>query len=188
MKTIACRFMSLAAAFIVAFTFSIRAEAGLVISLAPTLSTDLSDVHVGDTLYFVTRGGTDVAPEVDEHLVSLPGVHLFADQDMFDVFSALGVTGGWANNLHSNPNLVLWQVRPNAAGTVTLYNGFSDCVGLPNDTSGCAITNLGATRPQDSNRITFTVHDVPEPSILAIMCVGLFALGYCRRPKTKHAF
>lgn len=188
MKAMVCRLLSMAAVLSVALTFSMRAEAGLVVTLLPASGIDLSNIHVGDTLHFVTRGGTDVAPGIDEHLLSVPGVHLFADQDMFDVFAFLGVTGIWGNNLHSNPNLMVWEVRPNAAGTVTLYNGFSDCTGLPGNTSGCAITNLGATRPEDSNRITFTVHAVPEPSTLVIMGMGLLALGCCRPRKTKHVF
>lgn len=187
MKAMVCRLLAMAVLLSGALTFSMRAEAGLVVTLLPASGTDLSNVHVGDTLRFVTRGGTDVAPGIDEHLLSFPNVHLFGDQDIFDVFRALGVTGVWGNNLHSNPNLLLWEVRPNAAGTVTLYNGFSDCNGLPADTSGCAITNLGATRPDDSNRLTFTVHAVPEPPTLVIVGMGLLALGCCRPRKAGHA-
>jgi len=186
MKTITGRSLSLIAALLVLFTVSIRAEATPIITLAAAPSTDLSNVHVGDTLYFVSRGSTDVDPAIDEHFVGniLP-VHLFADLDIFDVFSFLGYTGIWHNNLHSNPNLVVWLLQPNAAGTVTLYNGFSDCNGLANgDPTGCAITNLGASRPADSNSITFTIYDVPEPSSIAILGLGLIALGYSRR-KTR---
>lgn len=182
MKALACRVLSMGAVLLAALTFSIRAEAGLVISLEAGSITDLSNVHVGDTLYFVTRGGSDAA--VNEHLLSPPDVHLFGDLDIFDVFTALGYTGVWANELHTNPSLVIWKLEPNAAGTVTLYNGFSDCNGLAEgDVTGCAVTNLGATRPADSNRITFTINAVPEPSSLAIVGLGLFALGYSRQLK-----
>lgn len=186
MKTFACRLLSMVAVLLAAFTFSTRANAGLVVSLAPSSITDLSSVHVGDMLYFVTRGSTDVAPAIGEHLLSLPPVHLFGDQDIFDVFEYVGYYPSWSNDLHSDPALVLWRVQPNAAGTVSLFNGFSDCNGLPGDTSGCAITNLGATRPADSNRITFTIYSVPEPSTLAIVGVGLLALTSRRQTKKKH--
>lgn len=175
------RFLSIAAVVVIALTCSSHAEAGLVVTLAPAGSSDLSNVHVGDTLYFVTRGGSDVDAGIGEHLLSLPDIHLFSDQDMFSVFQPLGYTGIWQNELHSNPNLLYWIVQPSAAGTVTLYNGFSDCNGLPDDTSGCAVTNLGATRPADSNRITFTVSDVPEPSSIALVAIGAFALIWSRR-------
>lgn len=187
MKTFACRFLSMVAVLLAALTFSVRANAGLVVYLAPSSTTDLSNVHVGDMLYFVTRGGTDVATDVAEHLLSPPPVHLFSDLDIFNIFTYVGLFGSWNNDLHSDPSLVLWQLQPNAAGTVTLFNGFSDCNGLPGDTSGCAITNLGATRPADSNRITFTIYSVPEPSTLAIFGVGLLALAARRQPKAKRA-
>ncbi len=186
MNMIACRLLAMVAVLLSALSFSTRAEAGLVVTLAAASETDLSDVHVGDTLYFVTRGGTDVAPGIDEHLLSFPDVHLFADLDIFDQFGPVAASGVWGNELHTNPSLVLWLIRPDAAGTVTLYNGFSDCNGLPGDTTGCAVTNLGETRPADSNRITFTVFDVPEPSTLAVVAAGLLALGFSRRPKTGH--
>lgn len=187
MNTFACRFLSMVAVLLAALTFSVRANAGLVVTLAPSSITDLSNVHVGDMLYFVTRGGTDVAADVAEHLLSPPPVHLFADLDIFDIFTYLGVYGSWSDDLHSDPRLVIWQLQPNAAGTVTLFNGFSDCNGLPSDTSGCAITNLGATRPADSNRITFTIYNVPEPSTLAVFGVGLLALAGLRQRKAKSA-
>lgn len=186
MKISACRLLSMVAVLLAALTFSIRANAGLVVTLLPSSATDLSNVHVGDILYFVTRGGTDVAPEIDEHLLSRPPVHLFSDQDIFDIFEGVGYYASWGDNLHSDPALGLWRVRPSAAGTVTLFNGFSDCIGLPGDTSGCAITNLGATRPADSNRITFTIYSVPEPSTLAIVGVGLLALTSRRQTKAKR--
>ena len=186
MNPIARRFLSMAAVVVTALACSSHAEAGLVVTLAPaggSSPTDLSDVHVGDTLYFVTRGGSDAPVGTSEHLLSLPDIHLFADLDIFSVFQPLGYTGIWQNELHSNPNLLYWIVQPSAAGTVTLYNGFSDCNGLPDDTSGCAVTNLGATRPDDSNRITFTVFDVPEPSSVALVAIGAFALICSRRRK-----
>lgn len=178
MKSIAHRSLAFIATLLILLTFSGPSRAGLVVTLAPTAATDLSNVHVGDTLQFYSVGSSDVDPT--EYLTVFPAVHLFATASLFDIFSGVGLAG-WNNPLGTNPHLALWTVRLDTAGTVELYNGFSDCLGLPGDTTGCAVTNLGATRPADSNRISFTVHALPEPSSIALLTLGLLALGVRRR-------
>jgi len=173
MRSAIGRSASLVAAFVLLLSLSVPSQAGLVITLAPTAGTDLSNVHVGDTLQFFTIGSSDV-PGVGEHLTVFPNIHLFADTDTFDIFSGVGLAG-WGSSLDTHPNLALWTVQVNAAGAYDLFNGFSDCLGLPDDTSGCAVTNLSATRPADSNHVTFTVFEMPEPSSLGLAGLGLLA-------------
>lgn len=178
MNLIARRFMSLIAAVLLLFSFVGAARASLVISAAPAPGTDLSNVHVGDTLQFITYGSSSV-PGAGEHLLSFPDIHIFYTANL-DFISGVGQMG-WDSSLDTNPALVLWTMQVNAAGIAGFYNGFSDCNGLPNDTSGCAVTDLGATRPADSNFVVFNVQAVPEPSSIALLAVALLAARVGRR-------
>ena len=178
MKSIVRRSLSLAAALLLLLTFASPARADLVVTLVPGASTDLSNVHVGDTLQFYTVGSSS-SPGSGEFLTVFPDVHLFYSSNL-DITSAIGLAG-WNAQLDLNPNLVLWTMYASDPGDVILFNGFSDCLGLPNDTTGCAVTNLSATRPADSNVLSFTVLAVPEPSSIALLSVAFLALGFCRR-------
>ncbi len=177
-KSMFHRCLSCLAALLFLLAFSAPSRAGLVLTLSPSPGTDLSNVHVGDTLHFLTLGSSDVNPA--EHLLAM-NVHLFASgTGDFDSFSFAAVPG-WFDPLGTNPALVDWSFRVTAAGTIDLWNGFSDCIGLPADVSGCAVTNLGATRPDDSNHVMFTINDVPEPTSMALAVGGCLALGFSRR-------
>lgn len=180
MKKVTMRLFSFVASFLILITFSARSMADVVLTLAPTAGTDLSNVHVGDTLHFNSFVSS---ADSGEFLLSA-NIHLLATNGIFDIFSGV-IVPGWNDLLSTSPILALWTVRTSAAGTVDLFNGFTDCLGLPSDTTGCAVTNLGAYRPADSNRITFTVHDVPEPGSLALLGLGLAGLAYSRKRKAQ---
>ncbi len=48
--------VSCIATLLLLLAFAAPARAGLVLTLVPSSSTDLSNVHVGDTLHFLTIG------------------------------------------------------------------------------------------------------------------------------------
>jgi hypothetical protein len=176
------RSFSSVAAFVALLLGAVPSQATLIETLYTAPGTDLSNVHVGDILKFVTRGSSDVDP--NEYLTEFPDVHFFADSDIVDFVNIQSVAS-WSHPWGTTPSLVLWTLKATAAGTVDVWNGFSDCNGLPNDTTGCAITNLGATRPADSNHIVFTIYDVPEPASIGIVSLGLVALGWSTRKKSR---
>ena len=178
MKSLFRHSLSCLATLLLLLAFAAPSRAGLVLTLVPSSSTDLSNIHVGDTLHFLTIGSSDVDPT--EHLFSMD-VHLFASGTGDFDWLSISAVPGWFGPLGANPALMDWSFRATAAGTIDLYNGFSDCNGLPNDVSGCAVTNLGATRPADSEHVTFTINDVPEPSSIALAVAGFLALGFSRR-------
>ncbi|XHS77969.1 PEP-CTERM sorting domain-containing protein [Burkholderiaceae bacterium UC74_6] len=172
------RFASCVATLLLLLTFAAPSRAGLVLTLAPAPGTDLSNVHVGDTLRFLTLGSSNVDPT--EHLLGMD-VHLFGSGTGDFTWENISSVPGWWNPLGTNPVLMDWSFTTTVAGTIDLWNGFSDCNGLPDDDWGCAVTNLGATRPDDSNHIRFLINDVPEPTSIALAVAGCLALGFSRR-------
>ena len=178
MKPMFRRAASVLATLLLLLAFAAPSRAALVLTLSPAPGTDLSNVHVGDTLHFQTIGSSNADPT--EHLSAMD-VHLFASGTGDFDWMSVSAAPGWWSPLGTNPVLMDWTLMTTAAGTIDLYNGFSDCNGLPDDNWGCAVTNLGATRPDDSNHMTFVINDVPEPSSIALAIAGCLALALSRR-------
>ena len=159
-------------AVLIALSLSMPAQADTIITLQAATGTDLSNVHVGDTISFDVIGSST---DAGEHLTVFPDVHIFwSSFDMqltsfFDLGSAL-------NPLTTDPILAVATFLAVNPSTQEVFIGWPDCVGLPGNTSGCAVTNLGATRPADSNHIDFTIQ-APEPSSLLLLSIGLVALA-----------
>ncbi|HEY4079660.1 MAG TPA: PEP-CTERM sorting domain-containing protein [Burkholderiaceae bacterium] len=178
MQSMFRRSVSCLATLLLLLAFAAPSRAGLVLTLVPASGTDLSNIHVGDVVHFLTIGSSDVDPT--EHLTAMD-VHLFSSGTGDFDWVSISAVPGWFDPLGTNPALMDWSLTATVAGTIDMYNGFSDCNGLPNNVAGCAVTNLGATRPADSNHLTFTINDVPEPSSIALAAAGFLALRFSRR-------
>jgi PEP-CTERM motif-containing protein len=158
-----------------------QARADTIITLQAAPGTDLSNIHVGDTIVLDTIASST---DVGEHLISFPDVHILGFGDVSNI------TGSFAStvfdDLTTDPVIVVWSMLAAGPGPVEVFNGWPDCVGLPGDTSGCAVTNLGATRPADSNRLDFTITTpVPEPGTLGLVGLGLAFVGKRLRKMRK---
>jgi hypothetical protein len=116
---------------------------------------------------------------VGEFFLDFPDVHLLGS-GYFD--SIVGTyTSHVFDLLTTSPIIVTWTIHVTSGNQVNEFlNGFPACTGLPADSTGCAVTNLGASRPADSNHIFYTIRTaVPEPGSLAL--VGLAMLLLVRR-------
>lgn len=161
-------------------TVSAPVNADVMLTLAAAPGTDLFSVHVGDTLIFHTIASST---DAGESFISFPEVHILGS-GFFDSLSGV-LASTWSAPLDSNPLLAIWTVHVNGAGPAELYNGWPACTGLPGDPTGCAVTNLGASRPADSNHLLFTVQaaTVAEPGSLALLGIGLLLLVGATLPK-----
>ena len=154
------------------FWLAIPARADVIITAAPAPGTDLSRVVVGETLTIDAIGSS---ADVGEHLTVDPDIHVFwSPSDDMQLVSFVEAPTVF-DDLTTDPVLAVATFLAVAPSTQSVFFGWPDCTGLPADTSGCAITNLGASRPLDSNHLDFTI--VPEPSTWAMMLLGLAGLG-----------
>ena len=182
--TATTRFLSVVAT-LVALTLSVPAQADVIVTLAPEEGLDLSNVHIGDTLVFNTIASSTLE---GEFLIAEPDVHLFSIETPGALEFVSGVLRStWSNPLDSNPVLASWSFLVTGPGNVELFNGWPDCVGLPMDTTGCAVTNFDASRPADSNHVIFSIQaaQVPEPGSVSLVAVALLLLGAATRRRWK---
>lgn len=160
----------------VLFCSAARADVSETLVAAP--GTNLSDISVGETIVFDTiMSSTDAG----EHLTALPDPHIFWSS--FDMELESGVIAPtWSDDLTTNPIVAIWTFLAVAPSTQEVFNGWSDC-NTAVSSSGCAVTNLGFSRPADSNHITFEIH-APESNAMAPLLLGitlLISMGTMRR-------
>ena len=149
----------------------------MIITAAPAPGTDLSDIHVGDT---ITIDAFASSGDPGEHFLSFGGsngMHLFWSS--FDMqLVSFNFTKAAFNDLTTDPLVDVATFLAVNPSTQSVFFGWPVCTGLPSSTVGCAVTNLGASRPADSNHVDFTIlAAVPEPGSLALLGAALLALG-----------
>jgi hypothetical protein len=173
--------LTLIATFLFVIAVCAPALGDVIITIAPAAGTDLSNVHAGDTLVFNTFASST---DVGERFIAYPHVHLLGDGDYGEIHGVYAPTVG--DFLTNNPIIIVWTVQVSGPGPSFLYNGWPDCTGLPSDNTGCAITDLGSSRPADSNYVRFEVQPVPEPTSMALLGSGLLSLVGAGRKKFKR--
>ena len=158
---------------IAVFVLSLSAvlHADVIETITPAAGTNLSDIHVGDTIVLNTFLSSNDAGETfvsggccDAHLFGFFG---------FQVLNGGGITLTTGGDLSTTPAEVQWTLLAVSQASDDIFNGWSDC--FPNTSSfGCAVTNLGAFRPADSNHLDFTIQaPVPEPATALLLATGL---------------
>jgi hypothetical protein len=168
------RWFLVPALLVVFLAFSLPARADTIITLKAAPGTDLLNVHVGDTLNFdVFASTTDTVPEA---FTSGADLHVFWDyfDGTMNLLSFKGTPTTFAN-FQTDPLVFVITFLTTGAGQDQVLVGWPDCTGLPTNTSGCAITNLGASRPADSF-LDFTIQ-TPEPSTFSLLVVSLLTLA-----------
>lgn len=151
---------------LVTLSFPAPANADMRVTLQAAPGTDLADVSVGDTVSFDVIGTSSDPTEVllyEEPHVFYTGGTLNLTSFTYDVTSTL---------LIDSPVIATLSFQATAAGLGELFIGWPDCTGLPSNTFGCAVTNLEAFRPADSNTVSFSI-STPEPSTLLLLGMGL---------------
>jgi hypothetical protein len=103
---------------------------------------------------------------------------------------ASGTVTQTSSDLSVMPEIVIWDIIALGPGSDEFWNGWSDCNLLAGPT-GCAVTNLGVFRPEDSNHLTFDVQrapvtPVPEPGMLALGGMSFLGAGLLLISRRRH--
>ena len=123
------------AALLIVLSISVPARADMIVTLAAAPGTDLSNIHVGDTLVFNSIGSS---ADVGERLIVNPPIHIFSTDGPIDfVKGVYAPTVG--DLLTTSPILAVWTFHAVATGEVEIFNGFPE----PGP-SGDVTTNLGS--------------------------------------------
>jgi hypothetical protein len=152
-------------------------HADVIETLAAAPGTDLSNIHVGDQIILQT---TLSSTDAGEHFLSCCDIHIF-----WSTFDMQYISASFASyafgDLSTSPVLIDWTFLTVAPSHQEVLNGWSDCVGLPSDNTGCAVTNVGSYRPADSNHLVFDILPAPEPASALLLAIGLFAVLLLRK-------
>ncbi len=169
----------------------VAAHADVIETLVAAPGIDLGDVVAGETfqleaLFTSTDPGEHFTGPIDSHIFALETIQFGDPNPQLQV--PPGMITQTSSDLSVTPEIVTWNITALGPGSDEMWVGWSDCNPAAGST-GCAITNLGFSRPEDTEHLFFNVAaapTVPEPNTLALAAIGLLSSGLLvrrRRPQ-----